>query len=135
VPLASALAMTRALRWVPALVWMSIIAYWSSQSDLPIDRYSSSSLLHRLSHVGAYSVLALLLLLATGTAPAGLLLAFVLAALYGLGDEIHQSFTPNRSPSLRDWTVDVVSAGVTVAAARPVYARLPPTVRRRLSAR
>jgi VanZ family protein len=114
---------------------MGVIAYWSSQSDLPIDRYSSSSLLHRLGHVGAYSVLALLLLLASGTTTAGLLVTFTIAALYGLVDEIHQSFTPNRSPSLRDWGLDVVSAAVTVAAVRPVRARLPPTIRRRLSAR
>jgi VanZ family protein len=113
---------------------MGVIAYWSSQSELPIDRYSSSSALHRLSHVGAYGVLALLLLLATGTSPAGLLLAVTIAALYGLADEMHQSFTPNRSPSLKDWTVDLVSAAVTAVAARPVGARLPAAVRRRLTA-
>jgi VanZ family protein len=114
---------------------MGIIAYWSSQSDLPIDQSSSPKLLHQLSHVGAYGVLALLLLLATGTEPAGLLVAFAVAALYGLGDEIHQSFTPNRSPSLRDWAVDVCSAALAVAAVRPVWAWLPRTGRRRLSLR
>jgi len=40
----------------------------------------------------------------------------VIAALYAIGDEFHQSFVPDRVASLADWAVDIlgVAAGVGV---------------------
>ncbi len=104
----------RLLRWVPALIWMSIIFYWSGQPVLPIDSLPNSSLAHYLSHVGAYGILAILLTLGTGLSRRGLWLAFLLAALYGISDEFHQSFTPGREAKARDAVIDAVSAGAAL---------------------
>ncbi|MDR0991105.1 MAG: VanZ family protein [Propionibacteriaceae bacterium] len=36
--------------------------------------------------------------------------AVVLASLYGVTDEFHQSFVPGRSPDPKDWMVDTIGA-------------------------
>ncbi len=106
---------TRLLSWLPALVWMAIIYYWSSQPVLPIDGTAGlSSLAHILSHIGAYGILVLLLVLGTGGGQRGLWLAFTIAALYGVGDELHQGFTPGREASLLDVVVNTLSAAVAL---------------------
>ncbi len=106
--------MTNLLRWFPALVWMSIIFYWSSQPVLPIDSLPNSSLAHYLSHIGAYGILAVLLTFGTGSSRRGLWLAFVLVILYGVSDEIHQSFTPGRKAGVKDVAVNTLAAGTAL---------------------
>lgn len=44
--------------------------------------------------------------------------AFVLAALYGLFDEFHQSFVPQRTPSGLDWVADILGAAVVFVTPR-----------------
>ena len=39
-----------------------------------------------------------------------ILLVIVVAFLYGLSDEFHQSFTPGREPTVRDMVIDSVGA-------------------------
>jgi VanZ family protein len=41
--------------------------------------------------------------------------SFAIASLYGLSDEIHQAFVPNRSPDVLDWAAD--STGALIGAA------------------
>ena len=121
----------RLLRWVPALLWMCIIFYWSSQPVLPIDRLPNSVLAHYVSHLGAYGILALLLTLGTGTSRRGLWLAFGLATLYGITDEIHQSFTPGRGAGVRDAIVNAVSAGAALLLVRGIRSRRQGSIFRR----
>jgi VanZ family protein len=48
-------------------------------------------------------------------------LSFLLATLYGVTDEVHQSFVPGRNPDWRDVVADglgaLLGAGVTIAVA------------------
>lgn len=53
--------------------------------------------------------------------PLGIYSAVVLASLYGISDEWHQSFTPGRSVELFDWFMDTAGAVVAVT----VYAHWP----------
>lgn len=120
-------------RWVPVLAWMGLIAYWSGQSDLPIDKPPISQLLlgfqHRLAHIGAYAILALLTRWAMRPGSRRALWSWLLVALFAVSDEIHQSFTPGRSPGVDDWLVDVVAAALALALAGRV--RWSPTERLR----
>lgn len=41
-----------------------------------------------------------------------------LIVFYGMTDEVHQLFVPNRTFSLEDWLADIVGAGLGVAVSR-----------------
>jgi len=99
-----------ALRWVPALFMMVIIFLISS---LPA---------HRIPYFGEYDVLIKKFAHALGYAMLGLayfyalprrisstykvILAFLMAILFALSDEFHQSFVEGRTSSLNDVVID-----------------------------
>ena len=76
----------------------------------------------KLAHLLAYAVLGILFLLPLcggrllriGAVTAAM--AVLLATLYGAFDEVHQAFTPDRSPDVRDLVADCLGAAVGVAA-------------------
>lgn len=101
---------------LPALLWGGAIFVSSSiaSADLPkLDIWSAD----KIVHFGVYFVLAALVhrALRHPAAPKGvrehhLLVMIVVTALYGLSDEIHQSFVPGRNPSLLDLLADAGGA-------------------------
>jgi VanZ family protein len=103
------------LWWGLALVWMGGIFFFSAQTNFDfapeqwqIDPVSWAA------HFAEYAVLAALLWQALRHTPRlgrrAVALAFVLAALYAISDEWHQSFVPGRYPDIRDVLVDVAGA-------------------------
>lgn len=144
--------------WAPVLLWMSLILWLSSRSDLPVrtnpqtgETIKTTFTVAKIAHVVEYSVLALLLLRALMSAHGGARLAFKVAAfctvvacgLFGGLDELRQSLVPNREPRLFDVALDTVSAlavcvGVAVwrryrefgGAAREIKSRAPDDLRR-----
>ena len=74
----------------------------------------------KLLHIGAYGLLGILFFRAYGITSAGksttLLIIFSIlsAGLYGISDEIHQSFNPARNPSIADVIADFLGAGLGV---------------------
>ena len=97
---------------------MGVIFFVSSVpgDDLPNQMWD------KLAHVLAYAVLGILFLLplcggrllqVRGVTAA---MAVLLATLYGAFDEVHQAFTPNRSPDVRDLVADCLGAAVGAAA-------------------
>ena len=126
--------LTRVLRWAPPIFYMGFIFFASS---VPGDELPSWGFWDKAEHLLAYSVLGVLFLIPTAEARLALVtprtgaLAVVLATLYGAFDEIHQSFTPGRSPDIHDLFADFLgaTAGVLVVLLlRFVVTRL--TVRR-----
>jgi VanZ family protein len=110
----------RGFLWVLPLLYMMMIWRMSSLPsnayvELPdsnVDRFIKESL-----HLVEFAILYLLFVLAAYfngklTATTSLIFA-VVACLYGLTDEIHQSFVPARSATLIDLVKDVI--GVSVA--------------------
>ena len=105
------------LRWLPALVWMGLIFYLSSQSTLPLlpqDHGPLEFVSRKGGHLLAYAILALLLGYALGRIKHGALVALLLASLYGASDEVHQYFVIGREARVFDWGVDTFGAGVGV---------------------
>ncbi len=99
------------LRWAPALAWMAGIFVLSSRSDLPKAAASvMGELLLTAAHFVGYGILAILLAHALALPRHGKVVALVLAVLYGITDEFHQSFTPGRSASAVDLLVDLLGA-------------------------
>ena len=100
-----------AVRWLPAIVWMTAIFGFSSipGSDLPPGRYST------FAHFLTYAILGALLALAFGVGRSrgtAVALAVIVAAVYAATDEYHQSFVPLRTPDVADWGVDTLGSFV-----------------------
>ena len=107
------------LGWGPAILWFAFIFVLSSQSSLPSPDHVSD----KQAHAFTYGVLAVLCLMGlTGwrwrrVAGASLLAAFVIAVVYGVSDEFHQSFVPGRSPDVADVVADAAGAALALTAA------------------
>src|SRR3972149_7137238 len=98
------------------LVYAGII-YWESSKDT-----SSISLPYHTDKLVHFAEFGLLCLMTCWSLSAArivsnsiykIILAISLVSLYGISDEIHQLFTPNRSVDIFDWLAD--TTGATVA--------------------
>ncbi len=111
------------LCWLPAIAWMMLIFWFSSQPDLPRPASNFLNLVLRKSaHFGVYAVLALCYLYAIQRTrklqrhtPGTYALALLLAVLYAVSDEYHQSWTPNRRPAVTDVLIDTAGAITALA--------------------
>ena len=106
----------RRLALFVALAWLVVLFYLSHQPILPVPMVFSFQ--DKVVHALAYGVLAALLLAARrpgadGYSRAQILGSILIASLYGITDEWHQSFVPGRTSSVKDWLAD--AAGILVA--------------------
>lgn len=109
-----------AARWIPTLLYMAAIFYFSSLPGprLPLQVGASDWLVHFLE----YLLLGFLLMYSLGRiaqGPGGAMAAGGIGVVYAVTDEWHQRFVPQRDGSFSDWVFD--SAGVVCAVAL-VYA-------------
>lgn len=99
--------------WGPAWAMMALIFAMSSVSRLPA---ASAILDDRVWHALTYGTLAASLLRGVATAAwqgvtvKRVLVAALLATLYGVTDELHQLFVPGRVADFSDLTADAVGA-------------------------
>jgi VanZ family protein len=98
--------------------------FWASSQPSPFPFVPSGILSHdKILHACAYAGLALLVRLAlSGTrlrGPQALAVALLVASAYGVSDELHQRFVPNRQADALDWAADTAGAlaGAIAAAA------------------
>ncbi len=101
----------RVWQWGPAVAYAGLIFYLSAQSSFPVPGRLWD--FDKVIHFIEYGVFAVLLMRATGSPPISLLIA----ALYGVSDELHQSFTPGRDCSAFDALADCIGAGVVCGVA------------------
>jgi VanZ family protein len=110
--------------WLPAVLWTAVIFGLSSIPGTqlpPVDLPQAD----KLAHLLVYAVLGALVLRgvrrwggADGAAAStrrfwvDATMAIVLTTLYGVSDEIHQQWTPNRSPDWHDVVADALGAGL-----------------------
>lgn len=101
------------LLWGPVLAIMALIFFASSLSD---PGAPPGGLSDKAAHFVAYAALgaSLIRALARGRSaamtPGRIGLAAALGAVYGLSDELHQRFVPDRSPELLDLAADAAGA-------------------------
>jgi len=112
--------MKKDIKIIAPFVWMAFIFYLSGKSadffaGVQTDERSISA------HFLLYTVLAMLFVAALSAwrpgwgMPRIYLAAFLLSVLYGMGDEVHQSFVPSRSASIGDCLTDAVGAAAGIA--------------------
>lgn len=110
---------TRVVRLGAPLIWMGFIFFLSSQSDLPSLTPQLPGFQEIAGHLSAFAVLAWLWWLALrgmGVRYAALW-ALLITVLYGVSDEFHQSFVPNRVEDIFDLAMDTLGASVALVLA------------------
>ena len=105
--------------WLPPVVWAGVIFVFSSLSVIKTTEiFWQDFILKKTAHVVEFAIFAVLLfrsLKESGVdrkkAGTG---ALIIAFLYAITDEIHQSFTPGREPRFRDIIFDTIGATLAV---------------------
>ncbi len=114
--------------WGPVVLWMAVIFAASATPSVDIPSFGTLDyIVKKAGHATAYALLALLIRRAIGwesKRPAG---AWLIAVLYALTDELHQSLVPGRHPSIVD---ALVFDGGGAAAALLLSAWLDPLLKR-----
>jgi len=106
-------------RYIPMITVMGIIFFLSNQPGDSLDLPDIPNV-DKVLHAVAYGVLALTTLFAVPghkyrANPWRICLLVVLFCfMYGVSDEFHQSFVPNRMPSVLDLIADTMGAVVVV---------------------
>lgn len=101
--------------WLPVLIYLAFIFVLSSFSA-PIFAETTVPFLDKLFHTAEYALLGFLLIRGFKNSRLLLsnakfiLLAVALATLYGISDEFHQYFVPNRGASLADILFDCIGS-------------------------
>ena len=100
--------------WFPVILYSGIIFYVSSVPNVktPLQEIQFDKFLHILAYMPFGFLLARGICNARGSVSSGMLLGTVLLVsfLYGLSDEIHQSFVPGRNAGIIDIIADTVGS-------------------------
>jgi len=105
----------RLLAWLAVLAWAGLIFFVSAQPKETFQRLGfTGQALSVGGHLIVYFVLMILLVLAQRASTKLSNKQVLIVAIYGLSDEYHQSFVPGRTPTLVDWIVDLVGAGLAL---------------------
>ena len=100
--------------WGPVILYMGVIFYLSSQSDISIPSELTDKSWHSIGYTGFAIVLVRAL---AGGLPARVslrtaLMAIGFATSYAISDEFHQSFVPGRMADVNDLVADFVGAAM-----------------------
>ena len=101
--------------WLPPVIWGALIFSVSSTTVPQVSEvYWQDFVAHKTAHVIEYGILGILvyraLLQEKINKKQAVIFAIGVAFLYGLTDELHQSFTPFRTSRLRDVIIDTIGA-------------------------
>ena len=113
----------RILRWIPAAIMMVLIYIASATPGDEVPEFGTIDLIVKKGgHMTGYALLAIACFLAaygdTKNKTRCAVIALCISVVYAVSDEYHQSFTPDRSPSVIDVCIDTVGAiiGIGIAA-------------------
>ena len=108
------------MRWFSVLLWMAVIFVLSSEhfssARTPIGPDTVQFLVRKFAHWTEYFILGFLLMRALSAnsdkliSKRHIVLSVIVAAVYAVTDEWHQSFVPNREAKISDVALDTVGA-------------------------
>lgn len=101
--------MTRILlkvaRFLPAILWMLLIFFLSSQQTIGIGQTRTERfLILKTFHLIEYAILYILVYFATNSTKNSIIISYS----YALTDEFHQSFVPGRDGRFADTLIDLL---------------------------
>ena len=119
--------------WLPVILWAAMIFTFSANPTTPTSEiHWQDFIIKKTLHILFYGIFATLLYRAFRTSQVGKskagYISIIIALLYGVTDEIHQSFTPGRMPRVYDVVFDTIGAILAVF----VIWKLLPTAPKRL---
>ena len=107
------MALKKLFRFLPPILWMLLMFFVSSRSDLPSNQvYAVDFIQKKASHVAEYFILTVLWTRALKRPMPDM--AIIFALIYAFTDETHQLFVPNRTGAIRDVGIDFL--GISAAA-------------------
>ncbi len=123
-----------AIFYVPFLILCGIIFWFSSQSNPPIpDAWkfpNSDKILHGIAFAAVGAAAALGSMVRKSSINLEVFLeAWILTAIYGFLDEVHQRYTPSRSSDITDWFADITGAALGIMLFFALAKLLKPLVR------
>jgi VanZ family protein len=104
--------------WLPALIWMSLIFFFSSQPTVQASTIDVRDFfIKKLAHVVEYFILAILIDYSLRhtthfSRTKRLIFTLLFVVVYASSDEFHQSFTPGREPHIRDVIIDILGGSI-----------------------
>ncbi|MFQ5867294.1 MAG: VanZ family protein [bacterium] len=103
--------------WLPVGLWCGTIFYLSSLPNLATPWGTWDIILRKIAHITEYGILAFLIWRAIfHSIKINLSKTYAwsgaLSLLYGISDEIHQSFVPTRQGSIYDILIDGLGIGL-----------------------
>ena len=106
--------------WLPPTLWAVAIFILSAQSRVP-EIGPEFPMKDKVGHWMLYCIFGWLIALALRrahnlTLPKTVLLAMLISSGYGVTDEFHQKFVPNRACDVADWAADTLGASAGLAA-------------------
>lgn len=109
--------------WIPPFLWMAFIFFLSSRHSVSVTHtFVFDFIIFKTLHVIEYATLYFLLYRALHSTKLSFSSQYwgaaVIAALYAMSDEFHQSFTPSRTPTVRDVLIDIGGIMITYALIR-----------------
>ena len=116
--------------WIPAVIWILVLYTLSAQTALPNPR--RWGITDTDAHFIVFGVLGITLAYGRLRSPRRPPHWLVMAAglLYGVLDEVHQSFVPNRHPSVSDFLADAAGVLLGYGAVVLLVARAAAAARR-----
>lgn len=114
--------MKKIIRFIPAIIWMCVIFYFSSRQTTGIggDSYWYRFLILKTFHLIEYAVLFFLIDFAINKKITSILISY----LYAVSDEIHQSFTPGRMPKFTDTLIDLLGILIGFLVVKFIWTRI-----------
>jgi VanZ family protein len=114
-------------RWLPAVLLMAAIFFFSSIPSIAMPYFGSWDMLVKKSgHMLGYALLGLAYLRGINSFRwRSAVIVLLGVVLYALSDEYHQSFVAGRTSSLTDVTIDTIGAllGLAIATVSPALRR------------
>lgn len=104
----------------PAIAYLAVLFTLSSLSTPPAPEFGLEWG-DKINHAGAYALLGVLLtrasryLLAATTLRMQLIASVAAGLLYGMFDEVYQTFVPGRFGDVTDWLADALGVGTATA--------------------
>jgi len=100
--------------WIPVLIWAGLIFYLSSIPNLE-SGLEQDFILRKIAHILEYAILTFLLVRALEIKnKKNIIIAIIIALLYAISDEYHQTFVFGRKGRLGDVGID--GFGILLAA-------------------